>query len=577
MQRQFFKEEKKEGEKKESHLIPGKHLTKKSLIAISKPLIAIPKPLIAIPKPVHGLEKYKTIDSNKPTIFNKKSKIQTSKPLVYIESDTGKTRHFTPAAQEWYNSIYTYNTNYIKSLPIADKNLMSLLKSYFNSKLNKEFLKMKIKPLQRRFKRLTTKRTFVGKGHLKHTNNKVTITFFIYNTEGMFLSSLFRAMKIKILFPKKDLKYNITWERNGDITKTYNRWFTLNEYMYQHDHKGWYYSYIVSLVDGFTNKLDKINAYFSKIRSIDSKDLLTLEDKLIILSDKSKNIFSSSLTRPLPESLNFNDPVYYNYRLKAKNDYMSKFYMYRLLLKINKLKFNDIFLSKLIYLVKKIYKKKVEFNIVNLKKMHLNSDIYTQAVTLKLRNKNNRLYKILKASLRKIKLPTIRKISEKQMKPNKNEFLVNKIRNNIINFMFRDDNVKDPLSSLLLKFYPLADNIKVKRSSTVATITHKGKENKETKSLRSISLTSYVRRWLKHMKLRGIRVEAKGRLTRRATASRSVFKMKWKGGLKNVDSSFRGLSTIMLRGYAKSNVQYSLLNSKNRNGAFGVKGWVSSK
>jgi hypothetical protein len=28
------------------------------------------------------------------------------------------------------------------------------------------------------------------------------------------------------------------------------------------------------------------------------------------------------------------------------------------------------------------------------------------------------------------------------------------------------------------------------------------------------------------MKLRGIRVEAKGRLTRRATASRSVFKMK---------------------------------------------------
>ena len=563
MQKQFLKEEKKEGEKKESHLVPGRHLTKKSLIAI--------------PKAEDGLEKSKTIDSNKPTIFNKKSKVQTSKPLVYIESDTGKTRHFTPAAQEWYNSIYTYNTNYIKSLPIADKNLMSLLKSYFNSKLNKEFLKMKIKPLQRRFKRLTTKRTFVGKGHLKHTNNKVTITFFIYNTEGMFLSSLFRAMKIKILFPKKDLKYNITWERNGDITKTYNRWFTLNEYMYQREHKGWYYSYIISLVDGFTNKLDKINAYFSKIRSIDSKDLLTLDDKLIILNHKSNNIFSSSLTRPLPESLNFNDPVYYNYKLKAKNDYMSKFYMYRLLLKINKLKFNDIFLSKLIYLVKKIYKKKVEFNIVNLKKMHLNSDIYTQAVTLKLRNKNNRLYKILKASLRKIKLPTIRKINEKQMKPNKNEFLVNKIRNNIINFMFRDDNVKDPLSSLLLKFYPLADNIKVKRSSIVATITHKGKENKETKSLRSISLTSYVRRWLKHMKLRGIRVEAKGRLTRRATASRSVFKMKWKGGLKNVDSSFRGLSTIMLRGYAKSNVQYSLLNSKNRNGAFGVKGWVSSK
>lgn len=72
--------------------------------------------------------------------------------------------------------------------------------------------------------------------------------------------------------------------------------------------------------------------------------------------------------------------------------------------------------------------------------------------------------------------------------------------------------------------------------------------------------------------MRGVRLEAKGRLTRRATASRSVFKMRLKGGLKNVDSSFRGLSAIMLRGYLKSNVQYSVLNSKNRNGAFGVKG-----
>jgi hypothetical protein len=56
-----------------------------------------------------------------------------------------------------------------------------------------------------------------------------------------------------------------------------------------------------------------------------------------------------------------------------------------------------------------------------------------------------------------------------------------------------------------------------------------------------------------------------------------VFKVRWKGGLKNVDSSFKGLSAIMLRGDRKSNVQYSVLSSKNRNGAFGVKSWVSSK
>ena len=497
-----------------------------------------------------------------PTLFkNKKSKIVINKPLTYIESDTGKTRHYTPAAQEWYNSIYTYNTNYIKNLPIADKNLMDLLKSYFNAQLNKEFLKTKIKPLQMRFKRLSTKRTFVGKGHLKHISNKVIITFFIYNTEGMFLSSQLRTMNIKTLFPKKELKYRITWEDDGDIKKTYSRWFTLREYLYDSEHKGWYYSYLLSLIDGFTNRLDRINGYFSKITNVE-EEVLTLNDKLMLLNNKSNNNIT-----------NLNYPLFYDYILKTENYYMSKYNMYGLLLRLNKIKFNDIFLRKLIYLVNKIYKKKIEFNIVNLKKMHLNSDIYTQAVSLKLRNKDNRLYKILKASLRKVKLPTIRRVSEKQNKPNKNEFLVNKIRNNIISFMFRDAN-KDPLNNLLLYFYPSADNIKVKKSSPLARGTHK---NEEIRVWRSISLTNYVRIWLKHLKLRGIRIEAKGRLTRRATASRSVFKMKWKGGLKNVDSSFRGLSTIMLRGHAKSNVQYSLLNSKNRNGAFGIKGWVSSK
>jgi len=166
--------------------------------------------------------------------------------------------------------------------------------------------------------------------------------------------------------------------------------------------------------------------------------------------------------------------------------------MYGLLLRLNKIKFNDIFLSKLLYLVNKIYKKKIEFNIVNLKKMHLNSDIYTQAVSLKLRNKDNRLYRILKASLRKIKLPAIVRVSERGDIPNKNEFLVNKIRNHIISFMFKYDN-KDPLNNLLLDFYPSADNIKAKRSSTINRGTDKVKANEGIKGLRLISLTNYVR------------------------------------------------------------------------------------
>ena len=131
--------------------------------------------------------------------------------------------------------------------------------------------------------------------------------------------------------------------------------------------------------------------------------------------------------------------------------------------------------------------------------------------------------------------------------------------------MFTTYNVKDPLDNLLLNYFPWSENLKINIAKFSSIFS------------RSLSLDTYVLRNLKHRKMAGIRVEAKGRLTRRFTAARSVFKMKWKGCLKNVDSSFKGLSAIMLRGDVKSNIQYSLLNSKNRNGAFGVKGWVSNK
>jgi hypothetical protein len=149
--------------------------------------------------------------------------------------------------------------------------------------------------------------------------------------------------------------------------------------------------------------------------------------------------------------------------------------------------------------------------------MHLNSDIYTQAVSLKLRNRDNKLYKILKTSLQKIKLPVIRKIAEKQKKPNKAEFFINRIRNNTISTMFliknkKTKNINDRLQNLLLKFFPLSDNLKI---NVV-----------RSKRSKNVSLENYVLRSLKHLNLRGVRVEAKGRLTRRFTASRSVLKRK---------------------------------------------------
>lgn len=72
-------------------------------------------------------------------------------------------------------------------------------------------------------------------------------------------------------------------------------------------------------------------------------------------------------------------------------------------------------------------------------------------------------------------------------------------------------------------------------------------------------------------------MEVKGRLTPRYRADRSVYKLRWKGGLKNIDSSYTGLSVRKNRGHLNPNVSYSIYSSKRRVGAFAVKGWISGK
>nr|YP_009240979.1 ribosomal protein S3 [Cairneyella variabilis]AMK09008.1 ribosomal protein S3 [Cairneyella variabilis] len=196
--------------------------------------------------------------------------------------------------------------------------------------------------------------------------------------------------------------------------------------------------------------------------------------------------------------------------------------------------------------------------------MHLNTDIFTQVVSLKLKNRENRLYRVLKASLRKVYVPRISRVNERKSKPDKNQVFINKIRNNYINNMFTNYD-KDPLNNLLLDLFPSIYNLEITK-----------KKRRYTRNY-SLSLTKYILNTLKQLRLRGIRIEAKGRLTKRLTASRSIFKVRWKGGLKNVDSSFRGISATMLRGFVKPNIAYSLINSKNRNGAFGFRAWTSTK
>src|ERR1700732_4740959 len=184
---------------------------------------------------------------------------------------------------------------------------------------------------------------------------------------------------------------------------------------------------------------------------------------------------------------------------------------YQQLVLINKSKFNYNYLQYLKKYLEKIYNKNVEFNLVNLRRFYLNSDILSESITLKIRKNRRKLLKFLNTLKRKVKVH------------NKKNIYYAPILNKLNNV---------------------------------------GKKYLEEVILRDI----------KYKHVTGFRLETSGRLTRRYTASRSVSKLRYKGNLLNIDSSYRGLSSVLLKGNLKSNLQHTKLKSKTRIGSFGIKG-----
>nr|AKP95616.1 ribosomal protein S3 [Penicillium nordicum] len=371
-------------------------------------------------------------------------------------------RDVIPAVSNWKSSIYAYNKNAINLIPIKSKYVMKLIKAYFNLyHLQLESLLRKNR-LRRRFRKISTNRIFISDGEFKHTNDKVNITLYVYN--------------------KQKLNY---------LLRLKKRYLTL----------------------------------FKKAKFARKLKLIKNRGLTILFKHKQKSILLSNLLPNYNTQVNTAQNIYYTKFIK-KSFKRLRFYMYyKQMLYINKAKFENTYLQGLISLVRNIFNKNIEFNIINLKYFYFNSKIFTQPLELKLKKKRNVL-RYLKVLIRKAKIKNI-KLADKSKK--------------FFNFnIFNSDN------------FLLQDNTK-------------------SKYLKKIILSN-----LKYKRVSGVRLEAAGRLTRRFSASRSQRRTKYKGNLENVYSSFKGYPTPVLRGNDKANLQYTVINSTSRVGAFGVKGWVSS-
>lgn len=428
-----------------------------------------------------------------------------SDKLLDSNNNNNQILHSSPSCKEWYNSIYCYNEQYMKLLVYKDKLVNSLFESYFN--LTRKILQLKRKRFNH--ERFSANRVYLSKAEIKHTNSNVNITLFILNKNKNIV--LYKLNKLRTKF-YKFRKFIINPLNPNKLKKV----FLFSRKYFAQD----LYRLIVFYYKFFNiiNKDPKI------LLNVDDKQLSSNINKLIDYKKEHLNLYNLlikfikkkrviKIVKKVKNRFVIKKRSYKYLNFKNLNIY--KFLSFYQLLTFNKYKSRDWFLNYkrfgLINIISNIYNKTVDFNLVNLKSMHLNSDIYTKAIALKLRNRKNRVLRVLKKALSRIKFPSLFILSNKDKK----------------------------------------DRIII---------------DKKSKLLKSI----------KYKLISGVRFEASGRLTRRLIASRTVFKFRYVGSLKNIYSSYIGLPSSILRGHLRSNLQYTIINSKTPNGSFGLKGWTSS-
>nr|ATC70075.1 hypothetical protein [Curvularia trifolii] len=443
------------------------------------------------------------------------------------------------SSKEWLSSVYSYNKSYLKSLISKDAVLNTLLRSYCN------MLQDKIKILFKRRRdnkiRYSANKIYASRAELNHTNTKLFITLYLYNKQKSSIEWYILKILVLVKYRKLIVDGDKIFLDGGLIangSKIFSEYLTptrLEDFrlflaenlmvggkkIFLEDRSEKYFTptrlKTIRWVNFYKNKIKRgfVPNHKNRIPSLLKNNFFIFRKWNMAFFKTNNNLIRYFLVNLRRKYLKLSNIPTYNIRLLKKLVRLQKILFNSLkLLNFNKSKFNSLNLNLrnfgLISLIEKLYNKKVEINLVELRSIHLNSDVFSSAVALKLRDRKNKAVRVLrKAILQMVRIPDL---------------------HTLITF---DDNIEA-----------------MNKNNIINTI--------------------------KQQVVSGVRFEASGRLTRRLTAMRAVFKYRYAGSLKNIRSSFNNKSSTMLRGYAKSNVQYTLINSKTRNGTFGLKGWVSS-
>ena len=473
-------------------------------------------------------------------IYKLKKKDNVSKIKNNPGDLSGKIKEGVPGNKEWFNSIYTFNKNSTKLLPVAENVVSNMIKSYFYMLSNK-IENIKLRRINTTKKKKLSHKIWISRPEIKHTNSKLTITLYLYNRQ-------FNYYLAKLL---KIIKNNRKQSNNNKI-----KWINKHvENMMYPLYSAKRFNTNTTVNSGFI-LYKQIGKKWEKLQEFLNYQLIKYIKNININKVRYKNIIFFKYVKHI---VNINNVKYkgffiLKYFFNPENEYvllinLIKNMLYKKIVYIklkqiilfNKLKFNTLGIKEII---RKIYNKNVEINLISLKNFHLSSDILSQIITTKIRKRNNSALIVLKASLRQIKTPILNKrtIIREDTK-------LIELQNLLVNDLIKMKINKDNNNVCLTKNIELLDNKKLQQS---------------------------VLNNIGYKFINGITLKASGRITRKIKAERAIYKIRSIGTQKNVNSSFKGLSTVMVRGYKKSNIDKTLTGSKTQLGAFGLKGWISS-
>lgn len=476
---------------------------------------------------------------------------RNSKTVLLKErlNDTGKIKYLPSFSKEWTNTIYSFNKNTLKNIPANSLNINKIIKGYFNLFFKKKNIR-KSKFLLRR-RRNFLRRIYISNAEIKHTNSKAVITLYTVNREKNVLKKKYLKIKSKLSNKLIAKRYFLLYKEN--IQKIYtilNNKYTGRKVM--HGGK-------LNVSPGFINRIF-INDIIRKRKFIKYK-LQYLNNFIELKNLYLKKVWAIILRKYSRKYL----------FLLRKYDFRYSLNQY----KFNKLVFLPI-LSNILNKIMSLRHKKVEYNIINLKSITYNTDLFTNALAIKLKKKRINYIKSMFSILNRANMPAINLIKERSLLPKdqKADLFINKHKDLKVISMVSEAvpstssvTSGNNFSQLLNKTYPVGVTPAMLSTGTGPVNNISG-----SKEIHNIIFNS-----IGYKNMGGIRLEIKGRLTKRYRADRSIYSLKWKGGLKNIDSSFKGLSSVLFRGNSNSNVTYSMAKSKRRIGAFAVKGWISGK